>query len=597
MKRILISIVTIIGVSSVIALHALKVHPPQKPNIVIMILDDAEMQDLGIYGGIIDTPNMDQLGTNGKIFTNAYTHSICTPSRAALMTGRYANCVGLSELSRIVTSHPAQLGHINLSVQTISEWLLGQGYNTFMSGKWHVGINNHPAQPFEVPPYASGFQPLDRGFENYVGLLTGLTSYYETGVNRWRRNDVLVNRPTGFYATDWLGDEAANFIDTLSTGKPFYLYFAPTAPHTPYQPPTDGTVQKYSIRYSNLDSLTQICEQTQDRYEELGIISCKTLESSSSPHEISQLANPSTLQRYAIRSAMIESIDIQVGKIMQSLINKQELDNTIIMLVTDNGGEQYALSAMFDNCPLNGRKRGIQEGGIHNPFLVHWPNEISPGVSHQLTHLIDIFPTIQDIVAGFQTPDKDGISLKNNLTHDQVFDRCLTTETYDRTAIICSDLWKLHVDNNFDPHRSNLYNLKCDRSESTPVNADLIIDSLHMLYLDYAEACNTINGDSIAYLADCYPNCDSVEGLRAVDEMNLITDRSGLNKDYYAEMIDEETVILYEYRIQGDVNLKDLKIESQIELNNEDLDLYFDMSKSLDKNQSVYIRKVKYEII
>lgn len=491
--------------------------PPTKPNIIVVLMDDAEMIDIAHYGGMIDTPNMDFLAQSGMTFTNAYTHATCSPTRAALMTGMYAPCVGMTDLADDVTQHPAQLGHMNLLRQTIQEFLLSYGYNTFMSGKWHAGTNNHPPQPFELPsPYGPGFQPLDRGFENYVGLLTGLTGFYDSGTNRWRRNDVLINRTNegagyanGFYATDWLGDEASNFIDTLSTGNPFYLYFAPNAPHTPYHPPLDGEVQKYMDRYSALDDMTDICDQALARYAELGIAECKTLESTAEPEVLNPNFDPDPIERHAIRSAMIESVDNQIGKIIASLQAKGELDNTLIMIMSDNGGEVYAMSSMFAPCPLTGAKRGVREGGVHTPFIAFWPDEIQAGsITDQLTHVIDVFPTIKDIISGFAHNDVSGISLKNTLLFNQEIDRCITTESLDRTAVLCSDLWKLNIDNNFDPPQRPLFNLKCDRTESVNVDAGAIKDRLEEIYNEYRISCNAIGTDSIATLLACYPNCD-----------------------------------------------------------------------------------------
>ena len=602
-RNVLFSLVLAVCPQSSYAYFKIASTPPTKPNIIIVFLDDAEMIDIGYYGGLIDTPNMDFLAANGQVHTNAYTHSICSPSRAALMTGFYAQCVGMTNLAKVVTSHPGQLGHVNLEYQMIQEWLLSQGYNTFLSGKWHVGINNHPPQSFELQtPYANGFQPLDRGFEHYVGLLTGLTGYYDSGVNRWRQDDVLINRPSGFYATDWLGDEAANFIDTLSTNNPFYLYFSPNAVHSPYHPPLDRTLLKYRLKYSRLSSMADVCTQAETRFRELGIIQCKTVESASEPNQLNANISPDALTRIAIRSAMVESIDNQIGKLILSLKRKRELHNTMIILASDNGGEQYSMSAMFDNCPLNGSKRGVREGGIHTPLIVYWPNEIQPGITNQLTHIVDVFPTIKDIITGYDHQNNQGISIKSTLTNYVETFRCIATETFDRVALICSDLWKMNLDKNVNPPRQILYNLTCDRTESIEINSSKIKARLLEVHNDYINECDVITNDSITILAACYPDCNPDNGASrattTIDPKLSNIDVSGLNKPYMAELLNRRTVLIYEYRInENGIKKKDLPTPTRIRLTPEDIIKYDALLEQIDKDQSIYVEKYKYNLL
>ena len=258
--------------------------PALRPNIVFIMADDLGNADLGYRGHQIDTPNIDKLATEGVRLEDFYGMPVCTPSRAQLMTGRYAMRYGLQTLV-IFPSHTYGLA---TDERTLPQALKDAGYKTMMVGKWHLGHADRK------------YWPQNRGFDYFYGNVVGEVDYFTRergGLIDWQRNGVFL-KENGYY-TDLIGDDAVKLIDQQDGKQPFFLYFASLASHAPYQAP-DSAIEKYKA----------VADPFRRTY-----------------------------------SAMISELDVQVGRVVAELDKKGLRDNTIILFASDNGGATNALFA------------------------------------------------------------------------------------------------------------------------------------------------------------------------------------------------------------------------------------------------------------
>ncbi len=315
-----------------------------KPNIVYIVADDLGWKDVGYHGSDIKTPNIDKLAENGARLEQFYAQPMCTPTRAALMTGRYPFRYGLQTLV-IPSGYSYGLA--------TDEWLLPQalkeaGYETAIVGKWHLGHGD--------PKY----WPRQRGFDFQYGPLIGEIDYFtheQHGLVDWYlNNEPLVEEG---YSTTLLGNAAVKLIDQHNTAIPLYLYLAFNAPHAPYQAP-----QEYLDQYKNI-------------------------------------ADPSR-RAYA---ASITAMDDQIGRVVAALDQKKMGDNTLIIFQSDNGGTRNAMFSgevdmskvviPCDNGPYREGKGTLYEGGTRVPALANWPGHIKPGtVVDGMIHVVDAYPTL-----------------------------------------------------------------------------------------------------------------------------------------------------------------------------------------------------------
>jgi len=412
----------------------------EKPNIVFIMADDLGNADLGYRGSDIKTPNIDKLAKEGVQLESFHAGPVCTPSRAALMTGRYPMRYGLQTL----VIFPSHTYGLPTDERTLPQALKQAGYQTMMVGKWHLGHADKK------------FWPQNRGFDHFYGNLVGEVDYFTKergGLVDWQRNGKFFTEK-GYYTT-LIGDEAVRLINKQDKDKPFFLYFASLAPHAPYQ----------------------ATKADQDRYA-------------------STIKDP-TRRTYA---AMVTSLDDQVGRIVAALEKRGLRENTLIIFSSDNGGPRSAVVASgahskeeraaggvkqeslpANNGILRGGKGSLYEGGVRTPTIFNWPAKLKPHVVNEPLHMVDIMPTALALAGAKASPDKplDGKNIWATVAegkpspHDDIL---VNAEAF-RGAII-KGKWKL-VKIALLPGKTELFDLTADPGEKNDVaeqNAEVVRD-------------------------------------------------------------------------------------------------------------------------
>lgn len=473
-----------------------------RPNIVLILADDLGYSDLGCFGGEIETPVLDSLAFNGLRLTHFYTTGRCCPSRAALLTGQYPHRVGLGHMAGNDLARPGYRGRVAQDAVTLAETLSAGGYRTFMSGKWHLGTDD----------------PTDHGFEQFYGTLVSAKHFFDPDhLIRLPKDQPTRTYEEGtYYATDAVTDHALDFLDTARTtpDKPFFLYLAYNAPHFPLQAPAE-LIRKYETRYSS--GWDQLRNERIEQMKKRGIIPPNTklskrstwknygeTESGTNPawDTLSKTRQTDLAQRMAIYAAMVDRMDQQIGRVIQSLKDQNEFSNTLIIFTSDNGAcfewdpfgfdvkssnqnimhEGDAIQQMGNrstfhslgsgwanacNTPWRLYKHFNHEGGIASPAIIHWPTQafFTPGtIETTPAHLIDIYPTLLAVTESryegrYPLP---GIDLLSTF-HSRNNTRALFFEHQGNRAVRHGP-WKLVA---LDDQPWELYDLRIDRIEST----------------------------------------------------------------------------------------------------------------------------------
>lgn len=387
------------------------------PNIVLIAADDLGYGGIGCYGNkLIRTPNLDQLALEGIRFTDFHSNgAVCSPTRAAMMTGRYQQRTGVEG---VITAKSHRDVGLNLQEITLAEELKKAGYRTGIFGKWHLG-------------YAPDYNPLRQGFDEFVGFVSGNIDYHahidQEGYLDWWKGEKIVNESG--YTTDLITDYGTKFIeenDPANTGKPFFLYLPHEAPHGPYQRRVDRILRKEGVAGTapvNKDSINSI-------YRE-----------------------------------MVEVMDEGIGKIILSLKKIAQYQNTMVLFLSDNGANQYG-----SNGKLSGFKGGPYEGGSRVPMIFSFPSAIKGGkISDQTLVTMDILPTILDFIGKTPTQNPiDGISFKEHLLADIPIPNRATYFSFKNRSFIRLGKWKLITQED----QIELYDLSRDLSEHINLASD-----------------------------------------------------------------------------------------------------------------------------
>jgi arylsulfatase len=433
----------------ILALLGCGSESPSKPNIILIMSDDMGYSDIGCYGGEINTPNLDQLAANGLRFTQFYNTARCCPTRASLLTGLYPHQTGIGHMTDAGHKIEAYKGDLNTNCLTIAEALKLGGYSTYMAGKWHV-------TPFVRPEGPKHNWPRQRGFDRFFGTIIGAGSFYDP--NSLTEENTQIPPGENFYYTDAISDRTVNYIQEHDKDNPFFIYVAYTAAHWPMHAlPED--IKKYKGKYDQGWDIVR--QERYNRMIEMGLIDSKWSMSERDPdaypweEEERKEWRARCMEVYA---AMIDNMDQGIGRIVNTLKEKDQFDNTLIFFLQDNGAceetigveelydpktyDQMEIKPMTDeelqfrmfprytregkpmrhgiglmpgpadtyigydlpwanasNTPFRLYKHWVHEGGIATPLIVHWPEGIKSKneLRHQPGHLIDIMATCVDV--------------------------------------------------------------------------------------------------------------------------------------------------------------------------------------------------------
>ncbi len=439
----------LLGSSFLFACSSAHKKPPEKPNILLIMLDDMGYSDPGCFGGEIRTPNMDRLAEEGIRFTQMHNCARCCPTRASVLTGLYPQQAGISGMG------------VNLAMNaaTIAEVLKEEGYHTGMTGKWHLsttrGLPDHDQQLRWLAHRMDNgsFSPLEnypcnRGFEEHWGVIWGVVNYFDP-FSLVHNEEAIKEVPDGFYMTDFITEKSLELLDSYSQDdKPFFLYVAHTAPHWPLHAlPED--IGKYQGTY---DLGWEVLRQKRyRRMLDMGLIDSLTYplpENSSGRSWESCQKKAYEAACMQVHAAMVDRVDQSIGKIIERLKKNGQFENTVIFILSDNGASyERAYPPGFDrpgftrdstiivynaekpgseetwnyigdawasavNTPFRYWKKESYEGGSATPFIIHWPAGLrgkENTLNHGLAHVIDILPTCLELAGAAYPEEVNGL--------------------------------------------------------------------------------------------------------------------------------------------------------------------------------------------
>lgn len=429
--------------------------PAGAPNVVLVVLDDVGFAQLGCFGSDLRTPNLDALAAGGLRYTNFHTTSLCSPTRACLLTGRNHHASGMGRIIELATGYPGYDARIPKANGMLSEVLVEAGYAAWAVGKWHLT----PEEECHVGATRARW-PLGRGFERFYGFFSGETHQYAPALladnhpipppGRWE---------DGYHLTTDLVDQSMGLVDDLravDADKPFFLYLATGACHSPHQAPAEW-IERERGRFD--DGWDAWRDATLARQVGAGLMAPDT-ELSARPDWVPAWSSLGADERRLYARFMeafagfLAHTDHELGRLVQFLDERGELDNTLLIVLSDNGASseggptgsvndirvwngaprtvEEGLSridqlggpwchnnypwgwTVAGNTPFRRWKREVHEGGVADPLIVHWPRRITAGARgdgfrRQFVHAIDVFPTVLE-VAGLDAPaELDGV--------------------------------------------------------------------------------------------------------------------------------------------------------------------------------------------
>lgn len=513
-----------------------------RPNVVLIMVDDMGYSDLGCYGGEILTPHLDALAVSGVRMSQFYNTARCSPARASLLTGLHPHQTGIG----VLTNDDGPLGYpgtINDRCVTMAEVLGQAGYTTAMRGKWHLtGSLREP----------DGYWPTQRGFDSFWGIVAGAASYYQPATLT-QGIDPVADVPDDFYLTDQLGDRAAAFVTEhcRDSDDPFFLYLPFTAPHWPLHAPADA-VQRTRGRYDQ--GWDVLREQRYRRQVASDLIDGSWSLSERDAEVVAWEETADTdwqARRMEVYAAQVELMDAAVGTVVRSLTEAGQLDNTLIMFLSDNGGcaeeippgwvdeltsppihtptrtrdgrrvrrgndtsvtpggpDTFASYgkpwANLSNTPFREYKHWVHEGGIATPFIAHWPaGGLRAGTNHDPHQLPDVLATVLEITgvdypSGFAGRDVlplEGTSMLGSWRGKSTPEHSLFFEHEGNCAIRVGQ-WKLvrKYANEWE-----LYDLGSDRTELNDLSAAEPgrVTAMAARWQQWADRCGVIPRDQV----------------------------------------------------------------------------------------------------
>ncbi len=507
-----------------------RAHPGDgAPNVVIILIDDLGFSHFNCFGSTLDTPRINELAAGGLRYSNYHVTPLCSPTRAALLTGRNAHEVGMRSVSNFNTGFPNMRGYVSNHAATIAEVLRERGYTTFALGKWHLTQmqNASAAGPYDQ-------WPLGRGFDRFYGFLDGETDQFHPELV-YDNHHIPVPRTVeeGYHLSEDLIDHGLEFIrDTKSVrpDRPFFTYLAFGATHAPHQAPKKF-MDKHRGRYDAGWDVAR--DEWYARQQEMGLIPPGTQLAPRNPGVEPWDSLPDNQKRLACRlqeafAAFLEHTDEQIGRFVDGLAALGELDNTLIFLQSDNGASQEggpfgvmhemkffnmilespeeAVKRIDDiggpashtnypwgwaqagNTPFKWYKQNTHEGGVHVPLVVHWPKGIAARgeIRHQFHCVNDIAPTIYDALGvtapttyrGYEQMPVSGTSLAYSFGNaDEPSRKKVQYFENGGHRAMYADGWKAVTRHNpgdsFDDDNWELYNLNEDRSECNNLAAEM----------------------------------------------------------------------------------------------------------------------------
>ncbi len=504
-------------------------HPGEDaPDVVVVVLDDLGFAHLGCYGSPIDTPTFDRLAAGGLRYSNFHVTPLCSPTRAALLTGRNHHTVGMRAISNFNTGFPHMRGHVSNAAATMAEVLGAAGYATLAVGKWHLCQMGDASA---AGPYDQW--PLARGFDRYYGFLDGETDQFSPELTYDNHRVEPPKTPEqGYHLSEDLVDQAIGFIhDTVSIrpDRPYFLYLAFGATHAPHQAPA-SYLEKYRGRFDAGWDVARA--EIFARQLELGVVPEGTELAPRNPgvepwDELSENQQKLAIAMQEAFAAFLDHTDAQLGRLIDDLEALGRLNNTIVVVLADNGASQEggpfgvlhemkffngiletpdeAVGRVADiggpnshanypwgwaqagNTPFKWYKQNTHEGGVHVPMMIHWPNGIADhgAVRHQFCHAVDIASTIYDLVGleaptvyrGIEQLPLAGVSLADTFTiADAPSPRGVQYFEMFGHRGIYRDGWKAVTRHqpgvSFDEDQWELYHVAVDFSESNDVASE-----------------------------------------------------------------------------------------------------------------------------
>lgn len=512
-----------------------------RPNILLIVCDDMGYSDIECYGGEVHTPNLNRMADNGLRFSRFYNTARCCPSRASILTGLYPHQTGIGHMTSDF-GYEGYHGDLNSQCVTIAEVLNKEGYATYMSGKWHV-------TSFKEADGPKHNWPCQRGFDHFYGIISGTSSYFDAST--LTIDNQRIETPEGdYYITDAISDEMCNFLTNHCenhSSRPFFAYLAYTAPHWPLHAPEED-IEKYFGRFDQ--GWHRLREERYLRMIEIGLIDESWNLSIPDPdiewEDINDLHSWET-RRMEVYAAQIDRMDQGIGRVMQVLEKNRQLDDTLILFLSDNGAcaeeiteiaaeklikskitrpftrdgkrvqikndplvmpgseetyQSYGRSwANLSNTPFREFKHWVHEGGIATPLIVHWPKKIkSKGeIRHHMGQLPDIMATCLD-VAGVAYPKVfnnnkikpiEGSSLKP-IFYDKSNNREVLYFEHEGNRAVRLKKWKLVSKY---PNPWELYDMKNDGTETrnlAEINPDRV-EEFKILYENWANRCGVLS--------------------------------------------------------------------------------------------------------